>query len=70
MCGGVTGELSLLLQVMQTLLSSLQALQVFHHLLHMILGVAVLNVGEPAATHAYDYRHHQHEVLQVVMSIH
>lgn len=55
---------------MQTLFSSLQALQVFHHLLHVVLRVAVLDVGKPAATHAYDYRHDQHEVLQVVMSIH
>lgn len=61
---------SLLLQVMQTLLSSLQALEVFHHLLHVVLRVAVLDVGKPAATHAYDDRHYQHEVLQVVMSVH
>lgn len=46
---------SLLLQVMQTLFSSLQAVQVRHHLLHMILRVAVLDVGKPAATHADDY---------------
>lgn len=55
---------------MQTLFSSLQALQVFHHLLHVVLRVAVLDEGEPAATNANDYRHYQHEVLQVVMSIH
>lgn len=46
---------SLLLEIMQTLLGSLQALQVFHHLLHVVLRVAVLDVGKPAATHAYDY---------------
>lgn len=61
---------SLLLQVVQTLFSSLQALQVFHHLLHVVLRVAVLDVGKPAATHTYHYRHYQHEVLQVVVSVH
>lgn len=60
----------LLLQVMKTLLSPLQTLQVLHHLLHVVLGVAVLDIGEPAATHSYDYRHHQHEVLQMVMPVH
>lgn len=64
------GELSPLLQVVQALLGSLQALQVFHHLLHVVLGVAVLDVGEPAAAHANDDGHDQHEVLQVVVSVH
>lgn len=63
-------ERSLLLQVVQALLGSLQALEVFHHLLHVVLGVAVLDVGEPAAAHANDDGHHQHEILQVVVSVH
>lgn len=62
-CVGGGKKPSLLLEIMQTLLSSLQALQVFHHLLHVVLRVAILDVGKPAATHAYDYRHYQHEVL-------
>lgn len=66
----MVGERSLLLQVVQALLGSLQALQVFHHLLHVVLGVAVLDVGEPAATHANDDGHDQHEVLEVVVSVH
>lgn len=69
MCGWWENP-SLLLQVMQTLLGSLQALQVLHHLLHVILGVAILDVGKPAAAHAYDYGHDQHEVLQVVVPVH
>lgn len=64
------GGRSPLLQVVQALLGSLQALQVFHHLLHVVLGVAVLDVGEPAAAHANDDGHDQHEVLQVVVSVH
>lgn len=55
---------------MKTLLSSLQPLQVLHHLLHVVLGVTVLDVGKPAATHADDYGHNQHEVFQVVMTVH
>lgn len=55
---------------MKTLLSSLQALQVLHHLLHVVLGVTVLDIGEPAATHADDDGHDQHEVFQVVMTVH
>lgn len=70
MCFSWPTEGLLLLQVVQALLSSLQAFQVFHHLLHVVLGVAVLDVGEPAAAHADDNRHHQHEVLQVVVSVH
>lgn len=66
----VACERSLLLQVVQALLGPLQALEVFHHLLHVVLGVAVLDVGEPAAAHADDDGHHQHEVLQVVVSVH
>lgn len=68
--GAGARERSLLLQVVQALLGSLQALEVFHHLLHVVLGVAVLDVGEPAAAHADDDGHHQHEVLQVVVSVH
>lgn len=64
------GGRSPLLQVVQALLGSLQALQVCHHLLHVVLGVAVLDVGEPAAAHANDDGHDQHEVLQVVVSVH
>lgn len=55
---------------MQRLLSPVETLQVLHHLLHVLLGVAVLDVGEPAATHADDNGHHQHEVLQVVVTSH
>lgn len=46
----------------------MEPLQVFHHLLHVLLGIAILDVGEPAATHADDDGHHQHEVLQVVVT--
>ena len=60
----------LLLQVVEALLGPLQALQVRHHLLHVVLGVAVLDEGEPAASHADHYGNHQHEVLQVVVSVH
>lgn len=55
---------------MQRLLSPVETLQVLHHLLHVLLGVAVLDVGEPAATHADDDGHHQHEVLEVVVTSH
>ena len=60
----------LLLQVVEALLSPLQALQVRHHLLHVVLGVAVLDEGKPAAAHADHYGNHQHEVLQVVVPVH
>lgn len=48
----------------------METLQVLHHLLHVLLGVAVLDVGEPAAAHANDDGHHQHEVLEVVVTSH
>lgn len=59
-----------LLQVMERLLCPVETLQVLHHLLHVLLGVAVLDVGEPAAAHADDDGHHQHEVLEVVVTGH
>lgn len=58
------------LKIMQTLLSSVQPLQVLHHLLHVLLGVTVLDIGKPAAAHTNDNRHHQHEVLEVIMACH
>lgn len=48
----------------------METLQVLHHLLHVLLGVAVLDVGKPAAAHADDDGHHQHEVLEVVVTSH
>lgn len=56
------------LKVMERLLSSVKPLEVFHHLLHVLLRVAVLDIGKPAATHSDDNRHHQHEVFQVVVT--
>lgn len=55
---------------MERLLSPVETLQVLHHLLHVLLGVAVLDVGEPAAAHTDDNGHHQHEVLEVVVTGH
>lgn len=77
MCSGHTGSApiyphidSLLLQVVQTLLCPLEPLQVLHHFLHVLLGVAVLDVGKPAAAYPDHNGHHQHEVLQVVVTVH
>lgn len=56
------------LKVMERLLSSVKPLEVFHHLLHVLLRVAVLDIGKPAASHSDDNGHHQHEVLQVVVT--
>lgn len=48
----------------------MEALKVYHHLLHVVFRVPVLDESEPATSHSDDYRHHQHEVLQMVMSVH
>lgn len=55
---------------MKALFCPMEALKVFHHLLHVVFRVAVLDVSEPATSHSDDYGHHQHEVLQMVMSVH
>lgn len=53
---------------MERLFSSVKSLEVFHHLLHVLLRITILDVGKPAATHSDDDGHHQHEVFQVVVT--
>ena len=66
----VPGESDLISRGSQGLRSPLESLQVLHHLLHVLLGVTVLDIGKPAATHTNNDRYHQHEVLEVVMAGH
>lgn len=62
--------LSLLLEVVEALLGPLETIQVIHHLLHVVFRVSILDVREPAASHPNDDRDDQHEVLQMVVSVH